>query len=278
MRGEEREGRTLRTGPCIVTLTTDFGLVGPYVAAMKGVLLGLTAGLPLQIVDVCHTIRPQDIREGAFVLAAIVDAFPEGTVHLAVVDPGVGTDRRAIAAAVAGHWFVLPDNGLITAAALGRAPEGIWELTNPALRRTTVAPTFHGRDLFAPAAAHLLRGGDPAEFGPRRDGFLTLPDFVPTALDDGLAGEVLFRDTFGNLVTNIAGARLPGDVAPGRWTIAIAGSRIEGLVRTYGERPAGALVALIGSSGWLEVAVVDGDASARLGVGPGARVVVRGPA
>ncbi len=156
----------MRPGPGIVTLTTDFGLTGPYVAAMKGVLLGKVPGVHL--VDVCHTIGPQDVLEGSFVLAAIVDAFPAGTVHLAVVDPGVGTERKLIAVALADQWFVLPDNGLISGAALGRSPAGIWEITTPAIARATIAPTFHGRDIFAPAAAHLLMGREPAELGPAR--------------------------------------------------------------------------------------------------------------
>ena len=120
--------------PGILTLTTDFGMGGPYVAALKGVLLDLAPGT--QFVDVCHTISPQNILEGGFVLAGIVDVFPKGTVHLAVVDPGVGTERRLIAVSVADQWFVLPDNGLITGVARGRTPAGIWEITNPALRRS----------------------------------------------------------------------------------------------------------------------------------------------
>src|SRR5271169_4480827 len=120
--------------PGILTVTTDFGLSGSYVAALKGVLLGLAPGT--QLVDVCHTISPQNILEGGFVLAGVVDVFPAGTVHLAVVDPGVGTERRLIAVELAEQWFVLPDNGLITGVALGRTPSGIWEITNPAIRRS----------------------------------------------------------------------------------------------------------------------------------------------
>jgi S-adenosylmethionine hydrolase len=258
--------------PGILTLTTDFGSDGPYVAAVKGVVLGHAPGT--QLVDVSHTISPQNILEGAFVLAGIVDAFPPGTVHLAVVDPGVGTDRRLIAVALAEQWFVLPDNGLITGVALGRSAAGIWELTNPALRRPTIAPTFHGRDILAPAAAYLIRGGEPAELGPVRTRFHTLRNFEPTATEQGAVGEVIFRDTFGNLVTNLAARRLAA-LPPDAWTVEIAGNRIDGLVRTYGERPTGALVALVGSSGWIEIAVVNGDAAGQLMVGPGTTVWLR---
>jgi S-adenosylmethionine hydrolase len=258
--------------PGIVTLTTDFGLIGPYVAAMKGILLQKVPGA--QLVDVCHTISPQNVLEGAFVLASIVDAFPPGTVHLAVVDPGVGTDRRLIAVALAGQWFVLPDNGLITGVARGRQPAGIWEITNRAIFRPTIAPTFHGRDILAPAAAHLLRGGDPAKLGPVRTRFITLRNFEPAVNGKSLIGEVLFHDTFGNLITNVAASQL-GDTPASDWIIEVAGSRIEGLVHTYGECPTGTLIALVGSSGWVEIAVVNGDAAGRLAVGSGATVWLR---
>jgi S-adenosylmethionine hydrolase len=258
--------------PGILTLTTDFGLVGPYVAALKGVLLDLAPGA--QLVDVCHTISPQNILEGGFVLAGIVDVFPKGTVHLAVIDPGVGTERRLIAARVADQWFVLPDNGLITGVARGREPSGIWELTNPALQRSVVSATFHGRDILAPAAAHLIRGGDAAELGAPRERFVTLRNFEPTADEQGFVGEVIFRDAFGNLITNISAANL-ADTAAGTWTIEIAGERIEGILRTYGDRPSGTLIALVGSAGWVEVAVVNGDAARQLTAGAGTTVWVR---
>jgi S-adenosylmethionine hydrolase len=258
--------------PGIVTLTTDFGLGGPYVAALKGILLDLAPGV--QIVDVCHTISPQNILEGGFVLAAIVDAFPKGSVHLAVVDPGVGTDRRLIAARAAGHWFVLPDNGLITGVIRGRPPEGVWEITSPALRREVVSATFHGRDIMAPAAAHLIRGGAPEEMGPPRTRFVTLRNFEPTADDHGFVGEVIFRDAFGNLITNVNVDQLSGTPSHS-WIVEIAGERIEGIRNTYGERPSGTLVAVVGSSGWLEVAVVNGDAARHLTAGAGTTVRIR---
>ena len=258
--------------PGILTVTTDFGWDGPYVAAMKGVVLGLAPGT--QFVDVSHTIAPQNILEGAFVLADIVDAFPEGTVHLAVVDPGVGTDRRLIAVAVAGQWFVLPDNGLLSAVARGRHSSGIWEIANPAIRRSPVSATFHGRDILAPAAAHLLNGGDPAVLGAVRTKFITLRNFQPIEDAHGIVGEVIFRDTFGNLITNIPAARL-GPVPPESWVFEVAGTRVEGLGRTYGERPGGTLVALVGSTGWVEIAVVNGDAGRQLTAGPGTTVWMR---
>jgi S-adenosyl-L-methionine hydrolase (adenosine-forming) len=258
--------------PGILTLTTDFGLGGPYVAALKGVLLELGPGT--QFVDVCHTISPQNILEGGFVLAAIVDVFPKGTVHLAVIDPGVGTERRLIAVSVADQWFVLPDNGLITGVVRGTKPAGIWEITNPSLRRKVVSATFHGRDILAPAAAHLIRGGEPSELGRRIEKFITLRNFEPNADEHGFVGEVIFRDTFGNLITNINADHL-AKARPDAWVLEIAGERIEGILRTYADRPPGSLIALIGSSGWVEVAVVNGDAARQLTAGSGTTVWAR---
>jgi S-adenosylmethionine hydrolase len=256
----------------IVTLTTDFGIGGPYVAAMKGVLLGLVPGV--QIVDVCHTIAPQNILEGAFVLACIVDSFPADTVHLVVVDPGVGTDRRLIAARLAEQWFVLPDNGLISGVAGIYPPAGIWEIASRAIRRPVVSETFHGRDILAPAAAHLLRGGDPAALGEPVSRLVTVRNFNPTPDDLSFVGEVIFRDNFGNLITNVNASHLADGTAED-WVVEIAGVRIEGLSRTYAERPTGSLVALVGSSGWVEIAVVNGDAARHLTAGAGTTVWFR---
>jgi S-adenosylmethionine hydrolase len=258
--------------PGIITLTTDFGHVGPYVAAMKGILLGVAPHAAL--VDVCHSIAPQNVLEGAFVLAGIVDAFPAGTVHLVVVDPGVGTARRLIAVKAADQWFVLPDNGVITGVSRGHAIQGVWEISNPNLARRVVSPTFHGRDVLAPAAAHLFRGGDPGELGAAVSKFITLRNFEPTPTENGCIGEVIFKDTFGNLITNIKDEHLAAKPQAG-WVAEIAGHRVEGFVRTYGDRPTGTLVALLGSGGWVEVAVVNGDAGRLLSAGPGTTVWLR---
>jgi S-adenosyl-L-methionine hydrolase (adenosine-forming) len=256
----------------ILTLTTDFGGDGPYVASIKGVVLGLAPGT--QIVDVSHAIAPQEIAEGSFVLAEIVDSFPEGTVHLAVVDPGVGTERRLIAVEARGQWFVVPDNGLIGGVLRGKGPSGAWEIRNPELRRSVVSPTFHGRDILAPAAAHLLRGRDPSELGPPVTDLVLPSAPEPIEDEDGLTGEVVFLDSFGNLITNIPRDRI-GSVPSSAWTVEILGRTIDGLVRTYGERPPGTVVALIGSSDRVEVAVVNGDAARNLRARPGTPVQLR---
>ena len=153
-------------------------------------------------------------------------------MHLGVVDPGVGSDRRLIAVSVADQWFVLPDNGLISGVTRDRTPTGIWEIANPAIRRANVSATFHGRDILAPAAAHLLNRGDPAVLGPFRTRFVTLQNLKMIEDELGGAGEVMFRDAFGNLITNIP-AEAVADAPPESLHFEIAGIRVEGLVRTY---------------------------------------------
>ena len=257
---------------CILTLTTDFGPDGPYVAAIKGVVL---ARVPdVQLVDISNVIGPQNVLEAAFVLANVVDAFPSGTVHLGVVDPGVGTTRRLVAAKLAEQWFVVPDNGFLTYVARGREAEEVYEIDNPAIARPSVSNTFHGRDILAPAAAHLLLGLPPAELGPSRHGVTTLPAVEPRRDERGVLGEVIFRDRFGNLITNVPGSMI--DDAPAEaWEVEVAGYLIEGLSFTYGLHPPGTLISLVGSSGWLEVSLVNGDASRHLDAGPGATVWFR---
>jgi S-adenosylmethionine hydrolase len=253
----------------ILTLTTDYGGEGPYVAQMKGVILGLAPGT--QMVDVSHAVSPQNIAEGAYLLSTLIDAFPPGTVHLAVVDPGVGTGRRPIAARIGDHWFVAPDNGLLSGVLSGRAADLIVELTNPALLRKTISATFHGRDIFAPAAAHLLNGGDARELGPALSQLVTLTHLEPGPEPGGILGRVIYRDHFGNLITNVDADMLAGRT----WQVEIAGTTIHGLIRTYGDQRPGSLVALLGSSGRAEIAVVNGSAAATLGAVPGTPVRFR---
>jgi hypothetical protein len=241
----------------LVTLTTDFG-PGPYVPQLKGILLGICPDATL--VDLAHDIPPQDLVRAAWLLQDVVGAFPPGTVHLVVVDPGVGTRRRALAVrtgtSAPGQYFVGPDNGV-----LGAFTEGaeLRVLENPAYRRASVSPVFHGRDLFAPAAAHLAAGAPFQTLGPRLDDPLVLALPQPVAGPDEVAGEIVFADAFGNLVTNITAAHLP-PAAPELLRVELGAVRIDGLVRTYGDAAPGALVALVGSAGRLEIAVREGNA------------------
>lgn len=245
----------------IITLLTDFGTSDSYVAEVKGVLLSRAAGGGAILVDVTHQVSPGDVRAGQFLLARAWHRFPPGTVHLAVVDPGVGTVRRALAAAAGGHWFVAPDNGLLSFLPAGAR----WvSLPIPA----DAAPTFQGRDVFAPAAAALAAGARLEDLGSP----ITDPSIspLPSPHHDGVAvvGEVLYVDRFGTLISNI-----PGDaVEPGVRIRVGGGTDVGALRRTFGDVERGTLVALVGSGGTVEIAVRDGSAARLLGVGVGAEV------
>jgi len=241
----------------IITLLTDFGSGDSYVAEVKGVLLSRAPGV--ELVDVTHQVSPGDVRAGQYLLARAWHRFPPGTVHLAVVDPGVGTARRALAAGAGGHWFVAPDNGLLS---FLPAPRFV-SLPIP----RDAAPTFHGRDVFAPAAAALANGARLEDLGLPVTDATHAP--LPTPHHDGTAlmGEVVYVDRFGTLISNIPGP----DVEPGV-RIRVAGTDVGALRRTFGDVERGTLVALIGSGGTVEVAVRDGSAARLLGVGVGAEV------
>jgi len=266
----------------VITLTTDFGLHDPYVAAMKGVILSLNPDA--RIVDISHGVRPQQVEQGAFILGSACGYFPPGAVHVAVVDPGVGTGRLPIVLSAPGAVFVGPDNGLLSAAlpeatralaAGGPArvplPEGLAAhvLAEPRFQRHPVSDTFHGRDIFAPAAAHLSLGVRAEEFGPELREVVAVPPFRGELQPDGsLAGRVLHIDRFGNLVTTVRGDQVEGR----RVTVEVCGRRIEGVTRTYGAGEG--LMAVTGSAGLLEVAVRNGDAAGALGAEIGAPVRV----
>lgn len=245
----------------IVTLTTDLG-PSEYVAAIKGVLLARDPGL--QIVDIRHDVAPGNVAEGAFAMYAAVPHFPPA-VHVGVVDPGVGTSRRGLAVVSEGAVFVGPDNGLLMPAARRAGIKDVRELSNPAFWRHPVHPTFHGRDVFAPVAAHLALGGSVADLGPPVTDPVDLDFGRAEALDDGFAANVLYVDRFGNVITNV-----PGADAEARWpygtTARLEVGRNEFVVpflRTYGIVAKGSLLATVGSHGLLEIAA-NGDSAARI--------------
>lgn len=256
----------------IITLTTDFGASSSYVAQMKGVLLTLCRDV--QLVDITHAIGPQNVREGAIVLADACGAFPDDAVHLAVVDPGVGTARKPICARWGGRRFVAPDNGLLSWLARERQPDEIRVLDNPQYLRGDASATFHGRDIFAPAAGQLALGVPLEQLGSRLAALHMLAWPLPRAIAGGLAGEVLYADSFGNLATNLTAPLLGSLGESAALTVACAGRTIAGIRRTYGEVAAGTLLALFDSQGRLEIAVAGGSAAVVLGVGPGEPVVI----
>jgi S-adenosyl-L-methionine hydrolase (adenosine-forming) len=242
----------------VITLLTDFGIADSYVAEMKAVLLSRNAALTL--VDISHEVPPGDIRAGEYLLSRAWHHFPRGTVHLAVIDPGVGTERRALAAESGGHRFLAPDNGL-----LSFLPGDARFVSMPA--PADAAPTFHGRDLFAPAAA-ILATGDPLEsLGTTITHPVRLPLLVSHRDGTTVLGEVIYVDHFGTLITNIP----PSGAASGA-RIHVGETDVGPLRRTFADAARGALVAFVGSGGTVEIAVRDGSAAAKLGVGVGAEV------
>ncbi len=249
----------------VITLTTDFGQADGYVGTMKGVILGICPEAAL--VDISHDIRPQAIQEAAYVLHTATPYFPPGTVHLVVVDPGVGSPRRSLVVQTARAVYVAPDNGVLGLALAQDPPCLAVNLTETRYRLPRISATFHGRDLFAPAAAHLACGIAPRDMGepvPLSD-LVTLSSLRPTLQPDGSwRGEVLHVDRFGNLITNIQYPISRGQIgvlAGGEWIIVLR--------QTFSDVAVGELVAYVGSSGYLEIAVRQGSATARLGIGVG---------
>lgn len=253
----------------LITLTTDFGDASPYVAVMKGVVLSLNPAA--RLLDLSHRVRAQDVRHADYFLGTAVPYFPKGTVHVAVIDPGVGSDRRPLLVEAGGQFLVGPDNGAFTRAvkALG-GPVRVRHLTEPRFWRPAVSSTFHGRDVFAPVAAHLTLGVDPAALGPAVGGMVELKTCSAVCWGSRWAGEVQFADEFGNLITNIPAAHVKSP--PVR--VAVGGSEPLQVrwVRTYADAAPGELVALASSDGFVEIAVANGSAAGRLGVAVGAPV------
>jgi hypothetical protein len=259
----------------IITLTTDFGCEDTFAAQMKGVILGIAPGVTL--VDLTHNIPPQDILGGALALDDAADAFPPGVIHVVVVDPGVGTSRRPLAVATERETLVGPDNGVFAPLLARRRTMQAVVLVNPACRREPVSPTFHGRDLFAPAAAYLAAGTPLHDLGPPAGGLVGLDTPQPRFAPDAIEAHVLRIDRFGNLVTDLRGEDLIRWLgsAPRKSIAFEAGSlRVQGLVLTYAAVPPGESVAYVGSSGRLEIGLHGGNAAAASGALRGAVVRV----
>jgi len=252
----------------LITLLTDFGLSDGYVAAMKGVILSLTP--QACVVDVSHAIEPGAISSAAYLIYSVYRTFPEDTVHVIVVDPGVGTERRALAHRAGGYWFVAPDNGVLSLVCDPQAGE-TYLLENSSLWRQPVSATFHGRDVFAPVAARLAGGMPGRSVGPLTDPPQRTLSLEPKLEEDGqLVAEVLHIDRFGNVITSLRADLVSSDAV-----LDLKGKRISTLKRTFADAAPGELLAYVGSSGLVEVAVRDGNAARLLGVSIGDQIRVR---
>jgi len=269
----------------IITLTTDFGTSDPYVAAVKGAILNINPDAT--IVDLSHDVAPQRVEQAAFILSCAFPYFPRGSIHVVVVDPRVGTERRALALLTQDGWFIGPDNGVLSPGLSDNEREGAFEgpslvalpaskkaflLKNLRLQLSPTSGTFHGRDIFGPAAAHLSLGVRPSDLGPSVQQITAFQPWRAAPSDDGsLVGRIIHIDRFGNAITTIRGEQLSSEEIQ----VSVADRKIQGLCRSYADR--GGLLALIGSPGFLEVAANCGSAGEILGLRIGDVVSVRVP-
>lgn len=254
----------------MITLTSDFGLKDPYVAEMKGVIL--TINPKATIIDVTHDVEKFNIGVAAFTLASAVNYFPQRTVHLAVVDPGVGTERRAMVVETKRGFFVGPDNGILMLAAQSQGLEHLYELTNPNLMAPKTSTTFHGRDIFAPAAAYLDKGTKPREFGNEiKNPVLPLFSAVDRR-NNVLTGEVLYIDSFGNIITSIQEKYILNSKI---YNVKLPEVSLKlKLGKTYAEAEPKEPIALVGSYGFVEIAVNKGNAANKFNVKIGDKIVI----
>jgi len=244
----------------IITLTTDFGLKDPYVAEMKAVILNISPNA--KIVDITHEVEKFNIRMGAYTLAAACPYFPKGTIHMAVVDPGVGTKREAILIQARNAHFIGPDNGVLTLAAESQGIKRIYRVENPEFMLPMVSNTFHGRDVFAPAAAHLANGISPSEFGPEIREIVT-PEYAKmTKTRNTLTGEVVHIDGFGNIITNLREKDLELIGVKRKVNLKIKGNMLKlKLCKAYSEADTQQPLAIIGSHNFLEISINQGNAA-----------------
>lgn len=246
----------------IITLLTDFGTKDHYVASMKGVILSINPRCTL--IDITHEVGPQDIREGAILLASAFSYFPRGTIHIAVVDPGVGGERKPILIETRNYLFVGPDNGIFTLAGKRDRVKRVISLTNQKYFLPDISTTFHGRDIFAPVAGHLSLGINPRSFGKRLDHWVKLDLKGPEVKGERLFGEILLIDRFGNLISNIERERFFSFVKGRSFLIRVGNKAIQDLKRGYYEGKKNEPMALFGSGGLLEISVREGSAQKML--------------
>jgi S-adenosylmethionine hydrolase len=253
----------------IITLTTDFGLSDHFVGVMKGVILGIQP--TAQLIDISHGVQPYEIADGAFTIAQAYGYFPKKTIHVVVVDPGVGSARRPLLAEMAGQYFVAPDNGVLSMIFAGEKPK-VRHITSERYFLQPVSRTFHGRDVFSPVAAHLASGVTPAQFGKRIEDYLRASFDKPTHTGKHTwTGAILKVDHFGNLATNFHIDQFPS-IRIHAFSLNVGLQAITRLALTFSECAPGELFAVVGSSGYLEVAASQGSAAKALGCGAGSPV------
>jgi len=263
------------TAISVVTLLTDFGERDYFVASMKGVILNINP--QARIVDLSHQVRPQQVDEAAYLLKSCYRYFPEGTVHVVVVDPGVGSARRPLLVTSSRYYFVAPDNGVLTDVLQEEVSVEVREIENKQYRLDAEGATFDGRDLFAPAAAWLTRGQPPGSYGRLIRDYVRLSSQEPAWEGQALVGRIIYVDHFGNLISNVTPLHLKevqGKLRRSRVTIRVGGTVIEGLTSHYAEGSPDAPQALINSNGQLEVFVKEGSAAEWLKLGRGERIEV----
>jgi S-adenosyl-L-methionine hydrolase (adenosine-forming) len=257
----------------LITLTTDFSLNDSYVGTMKGVILRIYP--EARLVDITHQVTPQDVLEASLILEGGYRFFPSGAVHLVVVDPSVGGERRPILIAGREHYFVGPDNGTFTRVLESDPDALVVEIREPRFLLPNISDTFHGRDIFAPVAAYLARGVAPEEIGPPVYDPHRLQVPVPNIWGDQIRGEVIHIDSFGNIISNISGQQFAEAVGTRGFRILINGKVIDRIHRSYDAQEKGRTLALFGSSGLLEIAVAEGRAERRIGAGKGDTVLIQ---
>ena len=254
-----------------ITILSDFGLSDGYVASMKGVILSIFP--EVRIVDISHLVERHDIITGAFILASVVDYFPKDTVHLAVIDPGVGTQRRGIIITSQNCIFVGPDNGVLVPAAQKKGIVEVRSISNEEMILDHLSRTFHGRDIFAPVAAYLAAGEDTEEVGPKIDDYTWLQLPESTVKDGVIKGQIIHRDGFGNLITNILGETLQEINVKESVLVKIRDRKMSIKLRpSYGFGEPGELLATVGGTGLLEISVNQGDASRYTGASKGTKI------
>ncbi len=252
----------------IITFLTDFGTKSGYIAQMKGAVSSISADA--RIIDITHDITPQDIREGAFVLLTTIPYFPIGTVHVAVVDPGVGTNRKGIIITTRSHVLVGPDNGLLIPTARLLEDFTVYEITNNNYMLNSISNTFHGRDVFAPVAAHLTNGVPFDKIGVRTSDFVNLDFGMAEITNKSATGKIIYIDRFGNLITNINGIKLREVLNYNNKTMMFVGDKQAEVmfVKSYDFVKKGQMLVTIGSSNFLEIGINQGNAAKKLGLKP----------